>query len=137
MTEGLKNIINSLFSGISTLNCRISEKQNKRIIHTSKTDVSDVEHFSRIIHIVNQSSIYGTVSNWREQFDWQRKQKEVRKDEIFDQKYVDKYDVTRDTFFNPENYIGKLFTQKQSRLREVLSETIHFSKTHEGTSFLH
>ena len=53
------------------------------------SDVSDIEHFSRIIHTVNQSSIYGTVSNRREQFVWQRKQKEVRKDEIFNSKYVD------------------------------------------------
>ena len=127
-----KNIINSKFSGISTLNCRISEKQNKRIIHTSKFDVSDIEYFfpnhsycKSVQYLRNSFELTWTV--WLTE----ENKKKLEKNTSFLTKSVltsAKLHEIQPFFSIPEIISENCSHKKQSRLREVLSETIRFSK---------
>ena len=67
MVERFKDTAHPVFKSISALSRGIlKKKKNRDNIHFN-ADASNTELFFRIIHSVNQLSIYGAVSNWCEQ----------------------------------------------------------------------
>ena len=75
MVERFKDAGHPVFKSISALSRGILKKKNGRdTIHFS-ADASNTELLFRIIHSVNQLSIYGAVSTWCEQFGLKEEEK--------------------------------------------------------------
>ena len=68
MVERCKDTGHPEIKSISALSRGILKKKNNRDTIHFNADASNTELLFRIIHSVNQLSIYGAVSNWREQF---------------------------------------------------------------------
>ena len=68
MVERFKDTGHPVFKSISALSRGILKKKNVRDTIHFNADASNTELLFRIIHSVNQLSIYGAVSNWCEQF---------------------------------------------------------------------
>ena len=68
MVERFKDTGHPVFKSISALSRGILKKKSNRDTIHFNADASTTELLFRIIHSVNQLSIYGAVSNWCEQF---------------------------------------------------------------------
>ena len=75
MVERFKGNGHPVFKNISALSRGILKQKSGRDTVNFNADASNTELFFRIIHSVNQLSIYGAVSNWCEQFCWTEEEK--------------------------------------------------------------
>ena len=76
MVQRFKDTDHPVFTGDSALSRGTPRRlKGKETIHLN-ADSSNTEPLFRIIHSVNQLSIYGAVSQWSEQFDLSQKERE-------------------------------------------------------------
>ena len=78
MVERFEDTGHPVFKSISALSRGIL-KNNKRDTMHFNADASNTELLFRIIHSVNQLSIYGAVSNWFKQFRLTEKERELER----------------------------------------------------------
>ena len=80
------------YSRVSVL--RVVNPEKKDTIHFN-ADASNTELLFRIIHSVNQLSVYGAVSSWCEQFGLTEEEKGQERQIIRDQRCIDKCGMAR------------------------------------------
>ena len=91
MVERFKDTGHPVFKSISALSRGIlKKKKNGRDTIHFNVDASNTELLFRIIQTVDQLSIHGAVTEWREQFGLTKGRKGTRKTEIIrDQRCID------------------------------------------------
>ena len=120
MVERFKDTGHPVFKSTSALSRGILKRKNNNDTLHFNADASNTELLFRIIHSVNQLSIYGAVSNWCEQFGWtdEEKGQEKQRESV----------ITRSESFCifSKTSIWKQFTEKHSGLRiSVRDNSIH------------
>ena len=139
MLERFKDTGHPVFNSISALSRGILKKKNNRdTIHFS-AHASNTELLFRIIHSVNQLSIYGAVSNWCEQFGLIEEEKRQEKHN----ESVTRGVLTSVKSQEVKHLVSSPWLECGNSLREIfqdfesLSETIRFTRVCEGASFVH
>ena len=119
MVERFKDTGHPVFRSIGAFSCEILKKKNGRDTIHFNTDASNTELLFRIIHSVNQLSIYGAVSNWCEQFGRTEEEKGQEKQ---------KESVTKDVLTCVKSQEVKLLVSLQNKyLEPVCGKTIRTS----------
>ena len=99
-------------SKISVMSRGIQKKKNNRDTIRFNADASNTELLFRIMHSVNQLSIYGAVSNWCEHFGFTEEENgQEQQKESMAQRCTDKRQTTRSKTFG---IFSKTSTWKQS-----------------------
>ena len=82
MVQRFKDTGHPFFTGASALSRGILKRLKGKENININADASNTELFFRIIHSANQLSIYGAVSQWSEQFDLNRGEREPHSEEV-------------------------------------------------------
>ena len=114
VVERFKDTGHPVFKSISTWSRGILKKKNDRDTIHFNADALNTELLFRIIHSVNQLSIYGAALNWCEQFGLT--EEEIGQERIRDQKRVYKCEVTNTTFLK-----SNMLTPK-TKLADILTK---------------
>ena len=137
MVERFKDTGHPVFRSIGAFSCEILKKKNGRDTIHFNADASNTELLFRIIHSVNQLSIYGAVSNWCEQFGLTERRKGTRKTErIRDQRCINMCEITGSkTIGIPSKQVSGSGLRENTQDFESLTETIRFTRVCELASF--
>ena len=122
-----------VFTSANALSCGILRMlKGKETTHFNE-DASNTELLFRIIHFVNQPSIYGGVSNWCEQFGLTEDEKGTRKNSrqkrIREERNTEESEFTRSELFGifSKSGIWKQLAEKHSGLRIAVRDcSVHY-----------
>ena len=121
--------------------CQCIELWNSENAERKRNHTLQSEPLFRIIHSVNQPSIYGGVSNWCEQFGLTEDEKGTRKNSrqrrIREESNTEESEFTRSELFGifSKTGIWKQLAKKNIQDFESLSETVQFTTVCEDASF--
>ena len=123
MVQRFKEIAHPVFRSISALSRGILKRKKGQEAILFDGATSNTELLFRIIHSVNQLSIYGAVANWCEQFGLTEEEQE-RENLRLVNKFFDKREVTRSTTLGIsfQDDIWKQFATTHFEVRSIVRQ---------------